>query len=318
MKNENEIVKKILLSMKYDSRKTMSENKKIILEDDVETCEDVRKKILHNLDQSVYGVEGQLRSAKYPQWGKWGDGKCICSRYNPPQGYKEKCSFKTGFSTKCCKKGSKPQITIDQGDITQEKDGGPKAEAIKAGKKMYNDMAINGDQLELPVDTKVTKLNKSQYTFAYEDEPQKLAQQISKIKAQCEWLNKTGSNELYGFKDENDCLAKYGTSLLNIYKDDSVSSFEYSGLTFTPCFSTGPKTKPLRPEEIVFKGYYGADFFSKESAKQDGDCVGIKWSDFVTTIKDNEFVDNKNNSQLPNVQGLDQGLGDSDELSIIF
>jgi len=76
MTNSNEILERILLNMKYDSKKTLSENKSIILNEEIDYCKklkaDVRSKLTNFKKGTKRAKDG---SDKY---GTWGDGKAFC------------------------------------------------------------------------------------------------------------------------------------------------------------------------------------------------------------------------------------------------
>ena len=79
MTDVEKILKKILLNMKYDSRKTLTENTESTNQD----C------IPFSFQLDEYKLN-ELRSKQYPELGKYGDGKCKCER-DPCLRYDKNC-----------------------------------------------------------------------------------------------------------------------------------------------------------------------------------------------------------------------------------
>lgn len=318
MKNQDDLLKRILLNIKYDSRKTLSENKERILLKE-ETCPEIRQQILNNLDQDTYGVEGQLRSRKYPKWGSWGDGSCICDKYNPAEGYREMCDLTLGFSKKCCKNGksvTKKKPTVSLGDLTQTKE---KENAIQTGQEFYDETAYDGTPMKLP--TTVQNIKKTQCgskIFYYSDEPIKF-ENVPKIKSLCTFLRDKNMLSNLKFNTYEDCLSSYGNKLLSFCNDDAVSSFDYEGLTYTPCFA-GVGTKPnfKSADNMFFKGYFGADSMTKEANKDKGECIGTKWNSLTGTSEKMEDPKNVNQFETQKDQTGVEGSTGTDEYTTSF
>lgn len=115
--NEN-ILKKILLHMKYDSSKTLKENELSLKRVIKESC--------IPLDTTLTQAEsGKIRSENYPELGKWGDGNCKCSDNTT-------C---LEFKPECCKK---LKVSIDTNEFN-----------------IKTDYATDGSILELPRDAKI-------------------------------------------------------------------------------------------------------------------------------------------------------------------
>jgi hypothetical protein len=309
MKNQDELLKRILLNMKYNSRETLSENKeKILLKE--ETCDEIRSQIYANLDQTTYGVKGQPRSKNY-NWGTWGDGSCICATYNPPQGFKYMCSLERGFSPKCCKDGkksTKDKPSVSVGDITRSNE---KENAIQTSQEFYDETAYDGTPLKLPTSVQnIKKTRCGELRIYYSNEPLKF-ENVPKIKNLCTFLRDKKILSSLDFKTYEDCLSSYGNKLLSFCNDDAVESFEFGGLTYTPCF-TGIGTAPTfkSADNMIFKGYFGADDMTKKNKTEKGECIGVKWNSSSGTAekpentKVDQFGDEKKGS------GAEGGYGD--------
>ena len=118
MKNNEDILKKILLHMKYDSKKTLKENEISLKKVLKESC--IPANTILTQSES-----GKLRSEQYPELGKWGDGTCKCT--NTPECLE--------FKTECCKK---PKVSVDYEEYN-----------------VKTDYATDGSILELPRDAKI-------------------------------------------------------------------------------------------------------------------------------------------------------------------
>jgi len=86
MNDREDLLKKILLHMKYDSKNTLSENKNNLKPLLTEKC------IPLNTVLTDRKNKGNYRSDKYKELGKWGDGRCPC-----------KDSQCLEFNENCCK-----------------------------------------------------------------------------------------------------------------------------------------------------------------------------------------------------------------------
>lgn len=107
--------------MKYDSRKTLNENKKMLFEDCIP-----KDTVLNDT------VVGNARSDKYPELGKWGDGNCLCSE--------EKC---LRFDKSCCKQS---KVEVGQAEYQGK---------VPEGTVEINGVDYKGGQLTLPPGSKV-------------------------------------------------------------------------------------------------------------------------------------------------------------------
>jgi len=317
MTTKDELVNRILLNIKYDSKKTLSENKKRFLKEEG-NCSEIRQQIVSNLDQDTYGVKGQIRSRKYPKWGKWGDGRCICGSYNPPEGYTEMCSFETGFSVKCCKNQKTPQrVGVVSADKPSFEKYDPQKNQVDSSGNFFDDSSYDGTPIKLPVDVKnVKRTNCGNQKFYYLDAPEN-TKKIKKIADVCSSYAKDNKLQNKNFTDENDCLNKFAQKMVSFCTDDAVNSFEYNDLKYTICFSFGGNAEP-KPEDMIVKGYYGADELTKSEYREKGECAGQKWN-VSTGIP--EKTDTKPQNTIDNTTvegpGIEGGLG-SEEATMSF
>ena len=96
MINTNEILERILLNMKYDSKKTLYENKSIIINEETEYCKKLKVDVKSKLTDPKQGTKrAKDGSDKY---GTWGDGKAFCCNV---EGQEDGT-----FNENCRKKGS--------------------------------------------------------------------------------------------------------------------------------------------------------------------------------------------------------------------
>lgn len=115
MTNANEILERILLNMKYDSKKTLSENNKTLYQKIDKTMQDDSHKISKTITDDNFCITkkqkyitqyeaGKPRSEIYPELGIWGDGQCLCENNTECWEWKKEC----------CKKGVvKPDTNLN-------------------------------------------------------------------------------------------------------------------------------------------------------------------------------------------------------------
>lgn len=266
MKNDNDIIKRILLSMKYDSKNTLSENRKIILSED---C------IPKNLTYDNYNPDtgemkkGELRSLKYPELGKWGDGTCKC-----------KNSDCLEFKTECCKTGT----------VTVEKpiQGKPK-------NRLKNVMAFDGSVLQVPNDATLQRVKSCQsYYNTYKNTPS------APLKRVCNALKVANQLPNIGAKDETQCAQMYlYQRYMSLCKDGGVSGIEYEGQNYRGCFALseiiGDQEVYLPPHRTYFKGYFTGP------PSREGNCGTIPWNptkEVPKTQDQNAYVKTQENQSF--------------------
>jgi hypothetical protein len=160
MNNADEILKKILLNMKYDSSKSLNENKRMLSEECISKDTTLNNRVV-----------GNLRSDEYPELGKWGDGSCLCSE--------EKC---LKYDKSCCKKSS-----VEVGDV--EKVSPPNEESSEIAGIDYN-----GNSITLPADAVITRKYENFKYKSYTDDYGLSVKAFPSIKRYCDLSIKIGGN----------------------------------------------------------------------------------------------------------------------------
>lgn len=244
MKNDNDIIKRILLSMKYDSKNTLSENRKIILSED---C------IPKNLTYDNYNPDtgemkkGELRSLKYPELGRWGDGTCKCKNSDCLEFKKECCGTST-VKVEKPEQGGKPKI------------------------QLKNVMAFDGSVLQVPNDATLQTVKSCQsYYNTYGNTPS------ASLKRACNALKVTNQLPNIGAKDETQCIQIYQYQrYMSLCKDGGVVNIQYEGQNYKGCFalseSQGEQIVYLPPQRQYFKGYFAGP------TSKEGRCGTIPWN----------------------------------------
>jgi len=226
MSTNDDLIKDILTKMFYDTRSTLNENKnKLILEE----CISTSIKFDNYNPETGEMQKGKPRSIKYPELGTWGDGSCKC---------KGEC---LEFKKECC---GKRTTSVDSVEKQVEVD-------------LKSDMSYNGSTLKVPTTSKIQRIEScSNYYNTNKDK-----WKSSSIDYICNVLKDTNMLQPYGFENTEQCVATYKMSvLMTNCKDGAIKTFEYNGDKYTPCFQytekQGPQTAILRPEKIVFLGYF--------------------------------------------------------------
>ena len=222
MKNNEDILKRILLNMKYDPKKTLNENKRTLNE----SC------ISLNIKLTQF-QEGSLRSTQYPELGKWKDGTCKCTD-------NKKC---LEFKKSCCKKKDVWVVSVDPSEISQEKIPDEVKEI-----KYVTYLDSNGSPLILPENTKILGWNMSK------NEINKLpieefGEQIPWAKNICEATRKD---------DILNCYSEFKNKWLSVTTTDkTVHSFYVNNKKYQSCITVRDKNGWKSIENIKFHtGYY--------------------------------------------------------------
>lgn len=186
--------------MKYDSRKTLNENRNLLREECIP------------LDTEIVGREsGQLRNPKYPELGKTGDGACKCVN--------EKC---LKFDKSCCT-GVKAKVDVGQ----LEKLG--TTEEPPEGSVGITGIDYKGDTMSLPEGTSnVEKFNfwDKQY-IPLRNDYNAVAKRFQSMATTCLKVQP----ERY-----NMCLTESANKLLDTLKQGAFTSFTYDGVNYSLCF----------------------------------------------------------------------------------
>ena len=238
--------------MKYDSRKTLNENKKMLFEDCIP-----KDTVLND------AVVGNTRSDKYPELGKWGDGNCLCSE--------KKC---LRYDKSCCK-----QSKVEVGQVEYKG-------KVPEGTVEINGVDYKGDPITLPAGTKVgvkyTNFEYGEYKVNYDAAVKRfpkmvtycqLAQQSSD---RMEWEKDTPEYQVpnvYKKKDLKTCVLDAVNNLLKDIPNNAIMTFNYDGLWYNACYS---KTKEIPDLEFKWTGYFGATNEERSSTEKDT-CVGKPW-----------------------------------------
>jgi len=267
MKKNNIILEQILLNMKYDSKKTLSENSKYIFEGCIP------------LDTKLNSfVNNSNRSNEYPELGKWGDGTCKCTNNT-------KC---LEFKKNCC---GKPNM-VQTGTLTQSfTDDSLKDEN---NNETIKEKAADGTELILPKTTKIDfKYGCSALAFKYSNEYELVKKDFPKFTKACQVKFQTKEGE-----ELNNCVMNYFNSHIGNCIDNSVHSFTYDGVKYTSCFKIKTGGHYLNPEEITLSGYFAP---SLSNFEDENGCKGKKWENFTTKseekyttdIKQGQVIDDK-------------------------
>jgi hypothetical protein len=269
MNNTDELLKRILLNMKYDSRKTLNENKLYIFEDEVIPMSTI-------LTQPI---NGNLRSEKYPQLGKWGDGACKCDNSNNLE-----------FKSSCCKK---PKITVGNAEFLGSVDPDEKNDGNEK-----NEIDYYGRPLRLPSDvTEITKFTKwdSKWSKA-ESDPVFAHKVFPSFQEACQATDNTNVNK---------CITDGATSFLNKISENGVISFKHKGRMYRGCYKVKPNNEYINPKNVILNGYYGSLPGEINLADPHNNCTGILW-DWDSEKSKKENKDGKN------LKGLAYATGDKE------
>lgn len=205
MNSAEEILKKILLNMKYDSRKTLNENRSLLKED--EKC--------IPMDTEIVGREsGQLRNPKYPELGSTGDGNCLCKN--------EKC---LRYDKSCC---TSSKVKIDVGQL--EKVG-----TAEEGTVEIRGVDYKGDSLILPAGAKVgvkyTNFEYDEYKVNYDAAVKRFPKMIT----YCELAQ----------LELKSCVLNAVNNLLEGIPNNAIMTFTVDGLPYHACYQKIRETPDL-------------------------------------------------------------------------
>lgn len=246
MNNDNNIIKRILLNMKYDSKNTLNENRKNILS---EEC------IPKNLTFDNYNPDtgemkqGELRSLKYPELGKWGDGTCKCKDNDCLE-----------FKKECC------------GTMTVSAEKQQQGIGVKSTPELKNVMAFDGSVIQVPLTATLSNVKSCQtYYNTYGNKP------TLSLQRACQALKTTNQLTNIGAKDINQCIQIYQYQrYMSLCKDGGVVTIQYEGQTYRGCFALsetqGDQTVYLPPYKQYFKGYFTGP------PSKEGGCGSIPWN----------------------------------------
>lgn len=229
MKNQDELLRRILLNMKYDSRKSLNENNASLKRNLNEACIPLDTK-LETYSDSEDGAKNKPRSITYPELGKWGDGNCKCINNN-------NC---LEFKPECCGK-----LNISVGEVQQ---GKKELDLVPA--KSWTGKIIN-----IPKTAKIRPIPncKARWEEVANTPPSGGVLEI------CNQLKDTSQLGIYGFKTVDQCAKAYKKARYDKCVDGGLWGFDYGNDRYGACwqltFVVGDSAQVYRPEQQVLIGY---------------------------------------------------------------
>ena len=256
MNNGEDILKKILLNMRYDPRKSLKENKILLNE---ETCVPLDAKLeLYSGNHAL--AKGKPKSLMYPELGTWGDGTCRC-RENL------KC---LEYNKSCCKTGV---VTV-----------GPVEYLGSIPNTFEQYTSIDGKVLSLPVNSQVIYSDDDEWWLDVPEVFDIKNPDFQPVKTACSYLQKYKLLKDYGgFTDIPSCILGYLKSMKSKSTQAGafvVKSFKLpNGKTYAGCWELNKQNDlnveeaPYRPHEIKFTGY-----IDKASSVKKGRCGTVQYT----------------------------------------
>jgi hypothetical protein len=219
MKNNEDILKRILLNMKYDPKKTLNENKKTLNE----SCIPLGSKL-------TTFEKGKLKSEEYPELGTWGDGTCKCND-------NKRC---LEFKKSCCKQTI---VSVDTSGIKQEKI----PDEVKEIKYVTYLNPVDGP-LILPENARITEwdFTKNEISNLTLEE---FGEKVPWVKKICEGSRKN---------DLQNCYSEFKNKWLSVRTtENTVHSFYVNNKTYSACLTVRDSNGWKTVENIkFFTGYY--------------------------------------------------------------
>jgi hypothetical protein len=285
MENIDDIIKRMVLHMKYDRNKTLSENKILLEKKD---CVPLDATPNLGPDGGV-GKTGDLRFKDYPELGTWGDGRCRC--------WDNKKCFK--FETSCCNQNPKVKISIDpsevestfikQEDLTNSDDS--YIETIDlAGRKFYlppgttnigywdiNKLKIQTYMYSISgIDSQTPRVRKYCESQTPKKSPYDSPNQAKKlVDTGEEPTDQLAQQEDFKIRVE-ECMLKAVNILLKSLTQGGVSNFTYNGINYGWCYKNG--------DEDVYNMYWNGGYYGGEKIVGDDgedDCPGTMWKNIT-------------------------------------
>jgi hypothetical protein len=271
MKNSDDILKKILLHMNYDSKKTLSENKRSFI---------LEEKVPINAKLTDF-ENGKSRSLEYPELGKWGDGRCKCVDIKDELKYE----------TSCCKKGTLSSTGTEYLGVAPE--GG-----TTEGQQEIKGIDYDGNELMLPIGTTNVK------TYNFFDETwipirtnaKNAISRFPRLEEYCK-LSKESESGTYGSKAEftsiDKCVTDGAQRLLELLKNKSITNFTYGGRNYNLCYTKIAEN----PLDFKFTGYYGITPGEKVDVEQNV-CQGVPWEGIKKDEDEKKSSTSKSKTQV--------------------
>ena len=242
MNNAEDILKKILLNMRYDPRKSLKENNASLKRNLNEACIPLDTK-LETYSDSEDGSRNKPRNVDHPELGKWGDGNCKCKKNNKCLEFKKSCcTGKTGVVSL----GGLEQERIKDEPTTDETPTISETPTTEIKYVQY--VGGNGSALVVPEKTKILGWGLSRKELE-EATIEKYAEWHPALKNGCE---KTRSNDvikcLQEFKDKHISVRPQGKT---------VNSFQLpNGEIYNSCYTITDNGFVPVERQTFFDAYY--------------------------------------------------------------
>jgi len=284
MENIDDIIKRMVLHMKYDRNKTLSENKILL-----EKKECVPLDATPYVDSNGERNTGDIRFKDYPQLGTIGDGKCRCWD-------NKKC---LEFKESCCGKKKTATASIEPLQRVETK---PPENFNDSGESYIKTIDLAGREFYLPPETTnivywdINKLKIQTYMYSISG----IDSQTPRVRRYCE--SQTPKKSLYDFQSQaeklvdtgeeptdqlaqqqedfkirvEECMLKAVNILLKSLTQGGVSNFTYNGINYGWCFKNG--------DEDVYNMYWNGGYYGGEKvlgADGEDDCPGTMWKNIT-------------------------------------
>jgi hypothetical protein len=295
MNNAEDILKKILLNMRYDPRKSLKENNASLKRNLTEGCIPLDTK-LETYSDSEDGSRNKPRNITYPELGKWGDGNCKCKKNSKCLEFKKSCcTGKTGV--------------VSLGDLEQEriKDEPTTDETPTTEIKYVQHVGALGNVLVVPEKTKI--LSRSMTREELEVATiEKYGEWYKDLKKGCET---TRSNDaikcLQEFKDKQISLMPQGRYVISFQLpngekyDDCFTVYDSNGFVpvekqtffdayYTSCKPLGIKYESPNQNLVTKKSEDGANSITPITGKE---ILNKRLKGTNTWVNDAESYDNE-------------------------
>jgi len=243
MNNAEDILKKILLNMRYDPKKTLKENNLSLKKILTEGCIPLDTKV-ETYSDSEDGARNKPRNVDHPELGKWGDGNCKCKKNNKCLEFKKSCCTGKGIGVATSGEAEferiKDEPTTDEIPTTSET---PTTEI-----KYVQYVGGNGSALVVPEKTKILGWGLSRKELE-EATIEKYAEWFPALKNGCE---KTRSNDvikcLQEFKDKHISVRPQGKT---------VNSFQLpNGEIYKCCYTVSDNGFVPVERQTFFDAYF--------------------------------------------------------------
>jgi len=234
MNNAEDILKKILLNMRYDPRKSLKENNASLKKILTEGCIPLDTKV-ETYSDSEDGSHNKPRNVTYPELGKWGDGNCKCKKNNKCLEYKKSC---------CTGKGIGVATSGEVEGYERIKDEPTTDETPTTEIKYVQYVGGDGSALVVPEKTKILGYGQTRQELEALT-IEEYAKQKDGLKMVCE---KTRSNDVMK------CLQEFKDKEISVTPQEyTVQSFQLpNGEIYTSCYTLGKEGGWVPVEKQTF------------------------------------------------------------------